>query len=284
MSVRNGIRAAAAVAACMAAAACGTAQAEQPHASKPAPPRVVDVVARDFNFEAPDQVAAGLTTFHLVNRGSTLHHMALIRLDAGKTVQDLFAAVQAGGPPPAWAHDMGGPNAVDPAGGEGNATMVLTPGDYVMLCFVDMPGGVPHVMKGMVHPLKVTEPAVPAASLPDADVVMRLNDYSFTLSRPITAGRHTVRMENGAAQSHEVEVVKFAPGKTTQDLMAWMQNPQGPPPASALGGVAGMAPGVTESFSMDFTPGHYALLCFIPDAKDGKPHFMHGMVQEFTVG
>jgi hypothetical protein len=35
---------------------------------------------------------------------------------------------------------------------------------------------------------------------------------------------------------------------------------------------------------MDFEPGRYALLCFVPDAGDGMPHFMHGMVQEFTVG
>ena len=33
----------------------------------------------------------------------------------------------------------------------------------------------------------------------------------------------------------------------------------------------------------DFQPGRYALLCFIPDAKDGKPHFVHGMAKEITV-
>jgi hypothetical protein len=34
---------------------------------------------------------------------------------------------------------------------------------------------------------------------------------------------------------------------------------------------------------MNFTPGHYALICFVPDAKDGKAHFMHGMTQDFDV-
>ena len=32
-----------------------------------------------------------------------------------------------------------------------------------------------------------------------------------------------------------------------------------------------------------FTPGDYTLLCFVPDAKDGKPHIAHGMVKNFTV-
>jgi len=32
-----------------------------------------------------------------------------------------------------------------------------------------------------------------------------------------------------------------------------------------------------------FTPGTYVLLCFIPDAKDGKPHSSHGMAKEIKV-
>jgi hypothetical protein len=34
----------------------------------------------------------------------------------------------------------------------------------------------------------------------------------------------------------------------------------------------------------DFTPGEYALICFLPDAKDGKPHFAHGMIQQIHIG
>jgi hypothetical protein len=30
-------------------------------------------------------------------------------------------------------------------------------------------------------------------------------------------------------------------------------------------------------------PGNYVLICFEPDAKDGMPHFVHGMLQAFTV-
>ena len=34
---------------------------------------------------------------------------------------------------------------------------------------------------------------------------------------------------------------------------------------------------------MTFEPGSYALICFVPDAKDGKPHAMHGMLKTLTV-
>jgi hypothetical protein len=284
MSTWNQVKAAGTVAACMVmAAACGRAQAETDRAPVAAPPRVVTVVARDFAFQAPDQIPAGLVTFQLQNRGTNLHHMVIIKLDEGKTLQDLFAALQSGGgAEPAWAHDMGGANAPDP-GTDANATMILQPGTYALVCFVDIPDHVPHVMKGMAHELHVTPAAVPAsAGSVGGDVAITLSDYAFGLSKPITAGTHTIRVENTAAQSHEVELIKLAPGKTVQDVLGWIDHPQGPPPANALGGIAPLSKGTVESFTADFTPGDYALICFLP-GPDGKPHFMHGMVQTFTV-
>ena len=58
---------------------------------------------------------------------------------------------------------------------------------------------------------------------------------------------------------------------------------QGPPPGEPLSGVAGLGVGKTATFPLTLTPGNYALICFIPDAKDGKPHFVHGMIQNFKV-
>jgi uncharacterized cupredoxin-like copper-binding protein len=54
-------------------------------------------------------------------------------------------------------------------------------------------------------------------------------------------------------------------------------------PGNALGGIAGLAPGNSAYFEVDLTPGNYALACFVPDSKDGKPHIAHGMVKEFKV-
>jgi uncharacterized cupredoxin-like copper-binding protein len=282
MSTWTKVRAASmTAAAAVLATACGRAEATPARAA--AEPRVVTVVARDFAFEAPDRVAAGLVTFRLQNRGQTLHHMQLVRLDGGKTLQDVYAALQAGGPPPTWMHEAGGPNAPDP-GSDANATVLLQPGTYAILCFVDIPDRVPHVMKGMAKQITVTPAVAPAAmTAPTGDVTLTLNDYSFALSQPLTAGTHTLRVVNGAAQPHEVELIRLAPGKTVDDLMAWMQSMQGPPPASAVGGIAGMEHGMVQSFTASFTPGTYVMICFVPDAGDGKPHFMHGMVHSFTV-
>jgi hypothetical protein len=51
-----------------------------------------------------------------------------------------------------------------------------------------------------------------------------------------------------------------------------------------LVGGASFVAGTTENIvELDLTPGDYALLCFVPDAKDKKPHLEHGMIQQITI-
>jgi uncharacterized cupredoxin-like copper-binding protein len=274
------------------AAACGgeSARQEAPAAEtapavKEAPaagPNLVEFKAHDYQFDAPDSVPAGPTTIRLVNEGKELHHVALVRLEEGKTLKDLMGAFAAGGPPPAWAVDAGGPSAAMP-GATIEASLDLEPGRYAALCFVPSADGKPHLMKGMVRELKVGDATGPARALPPAEIMMTLDDYSFTTDKPITAGRHTIRVVNNAAQSHEMVIVKLQPGKSAEDFARFAEKPAGPPPGAVLDGVAGMAKGGMNQVTVDFQPGEYAFICFIPDAKDGKPHVAHGMVKQFTV-
>lgn len=261
------------------------------HTSPPAVPsfvpepvakaRVVQVTGEDFKFDAPDVIHAGLTEFRFLNKGPTLHHMSILRLSGGKTVEDLRAALANPGPLPAWAKEMGGPNAPAP-GLESNATLKLEPGNYVLICFVDI-GGPPHFAKGMMRPLRVVAAKGPSAAKPKADLTVKLVDYTFRLTSPIRAGTRTIRVENAGKQTHEVELVQFAPNETAAGLLKWLEKMEGPPPGKPLGGIAGIEPGMSQSFRADFAPGNYALICFVPDAKDGKPHYAHGMIQQIAV-
>lgn len=286
------------LAALLGATAAGAA-AQNPHAAHGARPasarpaaaggRVVMVTARDYTFDAPDTVPAGLTTVRLVNRGPELHHVQLLRLDEGRTMADLFAALEAGGPPPRWAHDVGGPNAPVP-GGESEAAVQLAPGRYVIACFIPSPApdNRPHVAKGMareliVAPARGASAAAPAARRGGAGPVLTLSDYRFALSRPLAAGRQVVRVRNVAAQSHEVLFVQLAPGKSARDFAAWAERQDGPPPGRPVGGTTGIARGGWNDVALDLAPGDYALICFLPDVGDGKPHVAHGMVQQLRV-
>ena len=262
--------------------------------SRPAPqatgPSVVTITATDYAFGMPDTIPAGLTTFRLVNQGKELHHASLVRLGEGKSAADfqagLAAAMKSHAPPPSWMTFPGGPNAVT-LGDTGVATQMLEPGSYVFVCWIPSPDGVPHVMKGMMHPLLVTAGAAPApvAAEPATDVTIKLTDYDFQLSQPLTAGKHVVRVENTGAQAHEIVIAALAPGKTLRDFIAWEEGGEkGPLPTGEwLGGVTTLDAGGHAQFATTFAPGSYLLLCFWPDAKDGKPHIMHGMAKQITV-
>jgi hypothetical protein len=251
----------------------------------------VVVHSKDFAFDAPDSITAGWTTFHLVNDGPNLHHVQIVRLDSGKTAADFGAAMEASAKShtraPSWIVLYGGPNVPNPKG-EATAMLDIQPGNYILICFVDIPDHVPHFTKGMIHPLKVTAAAGAAAGEPTADVTVTLADYSFTAQGPLTAGKHTFKIVNKGPQPHEIEVIRLAPGKTMKDVNEFMDKmyagkADGPPPLDALGGIAADMPGMTQYFTADLTPGNYVLLCFVPDAKDAKAHMEHGMVKEFKV-
>ena len=269
-------RAAAAALLCVAVAACTTADAAPERA-----PNVVTVRAMDFAFELPDTIAGGLVTLRMVNDGPDLHHVYVVKLEDGHTATELLQSMGSHAPPPAWARELGGPNAVVP-GDTSDVTVDLPAGNYAFICVIPANDGVPHVMKGMFKPVVVTAPAAPAAP-PRHDATMLLDDYSFGLDRVISAGRRTVRVVNEAEQAHEVLFVQLAPGKTGHDVLAWLESPKGPPPGRPVGGTVGMEQGVVNYVTADFAPGEYALICLIPDAKDGRPHFMHGMMQHVTV-
>ncbi len=261
-------------------------------AKKPAPPIAqtgpshVIVTATDFAFTAPDSILAGLEMFHLANKGPSIHHLQVVQLDSGRTVADLMNAMRNPGPPPAWARFIGGPNAVAPVPTDTSvAWLTLTPGNYALICLVPDTAGVPHFAQGMVRPLTVTKNDSTPAPEPQADVVIHLKDYGFDIIGNLTAGAHTIRVVNDGPQPHEMLIAQLAPRKKAMDLATWVTagKMRGAPPAKPLGGATTLAPGASQVIAVTLTAGNYGLLCLVPDAKDGKPHAMHGMVKDLTV-
>ena len=250
---------------------------------------VVTIHAKELSFTAPSTIAAGQVTLRLVNDGQQLHHVQVLKLGEGKTMADLEAALKSNGPPPAWLTAVGGPNAAVP-GATIEATLTLEAGNYVIACFVPSPGEqTPHVMKGMIQPLTVTaakgvtQAGAEVEATPTPDIHLELKDYGFVLSKPVTAGKHTIHVMNDGPQEHEAVLVQLAPGKHIADVNGWVEGGmQGPPPGKPIAGMAGLAKGRTGIFTDDFTPGTYGLTCFVP-APDGKIHAAHGMTLEFEV-
>jgi hypothetical protein len=251
--------------------ACNSAKAPE-HAAAASDsvssPHAVTIIARNYAYQMPDTLASGLTTFHLLNKGTEPHHLMFYRLEDGKTMSDAFAELKTGGPLPPWMHPVGGPNAPAP-GSESWATVSLTPGHYMAFCHIPSRDHVLHLAKGMMKAVTVVPSAGTRAPLPPADLTVTLTDYAFTF--------------NQGTDTHELILSLLDPGKTPQDFVRWINNQNGPPPVTPYGGVTDIAPGDTILARIDFKPGHYSVTCRVRAATDSLTHDLHGMNMGFTI-
>lgn len=241
------------------------------------------VKAHDFSFELPDTIEAGLVRVTLEDHGEEPHHVQFARLNDGVTFEQFVAELQKG--PEGAAMTMitfpGGAAAVDP-GMNTSVIIDFPPGNYVLLCLVPSPDGVPHIAKGMVTPLTVLANAKQYEA-PAAQATVKLLDFSFALPSEIKAGKQLWQVVNEGTQPHEINLMKVAEGKTMDDIMAWMHEPTGAPPFSNVGGYNGIDPQKVGWMELDLTPGQYIAICHIPDPASGKPHDALGMVLPFIV-
>lgn len=270
---------------------------------------VVEVIAEDYAFQAPDAIPSGWTTFRMVNEGEETHFIFLTRITGGQTydeyVEDVGSPIaeimdaqrageidkaeageQMGAAIPAWywtdAVSMGGPGLVGP-GGTSQATVRLEPGTYVMECYMKTPDGELHWMEGMIRPLTVTEEPS-GASPPVADVHMTLTTEGFATHGELTSGLRTIEVEFAEQPEvgfgNDVHLVRLESGMTAAELVPWMdfmnvEGLQNPAPAPFLGGIQERPEGHTAYFTVQLEPGRYA---WISESAD-----VHEMAQEFTV-
>ena len=240
--------------------------------------------ANDYGFTGPDRLSAGPTVIQIHNVGNELHHLQLVKLGKDKTAEEFMAALK--NHPfafPGWVTFKGGPNAVIP-GDKAMAMQTLEPGQYLLLCLIPNEAGVPHAALGMRKALTVI-PGQPGAQHQrhKAEVTITEQDFAFVLSRELRPGLRTIEVVNKGTIPHEVVLVKLMPGKSIEDFAQFGEHPVGEPPGQPVGGIVGLDTGHTASFSANFEPGSYGLICFFPDPVTGAPHFAKGMMLQFAV-
>jgi hypothetical protein len=273
----------------VALAACGggksTSAAGYPPRA-PTPPRghTLAVEAMDDMFMGPAQVRAGLTTIELHNVGPAPHQVQLLRLKPGVATDQALAATKLPNPGAllSLVTASGGANAVA-AGASQNVTVDLSAGTYLEVCFVPDADGVPHLAKGMVSVLTVIGDDRPA-SPPGVVGTATLHNFRFDLPQPFR-GSGTLEVVNDGPQPHELAILALAPGKTIDDVTAFLAGPHpaGSAPFTDAGGVGALRPGQTAFVDLHLPPGRYAAVCQVPDPATGKPHLLLGMAASFTV-
>lgn len=114
----------------------------------------VQVTMLDYAFEMSQTSvpADSLVSFELINAGVYPHEFAVVQLPEGVTVEQVLED-------PSLEDQIqfiGGAFA-DPGETSHLGLQGLAPGTYTAVCFVDVPEGVPHVMRGMVMEFEVTD-------------------------------------------------------------------------------------------------------------------------------
>ena len=242
--------------------------------------------ATDNDYPETAETAAGLTEITIDNQGTELHQVALLQLTDGKSFDDFTAyaaTAKETDPLPNWAVPAGGP-AVAAPGQKASTFVPLESGTYAMVCNIPDAKGVPHVQKGMIKPLTVTDSEASSTDAPAADVEIKQLDFAFQVPAKVSAGEHVIAVSNAGKQPHEAVLVKLDEGATAADVAAaFAPGASGPPPALPLGGVVAIPAGASQSFPADLTAGRYGLLCFLGDPASAQPHVALGMMAEFDV-
>jgi hypothetical protein len=107
----------------------------------------VEVTLLDFAFDLSQSTvpADALVAFTLQNEGQYPHEFAVVQLPEGMTVEQVLADPALEEQVQFFGGAYAEPGEIAYFGLEG-----LEPGTYTAVCFVDIPEGIPHVMRGMI--------------------------------------------------------------------------------------------------------------------------------------
>ena len=182
---------------------------------------------------------------------------------------------------PQWFSDLvfrGGPGYVSP-GQTTEATLFVTPGNYVMECYVKTADGVFHWNLGMYADLRVTNEESNAEPPIGATLKLTTSDQGLEFAGNPTPGEHLVavhfQQETPTLVAHDVQLVRLEEDSDFEEIVNWLDfmQPTGlistaesPAPAIFLGGVHEMPMGNVAYFPVTLAPGEYAWISEQPIA------------------
>jgi hypothetical protein len=126
----------------------------------------------------------------------------------------------------------------------------------------------------------------PAAGAPKTSrAVVTAYDFGFRANKHSLPARGTITIRNTGKQIHRLLFVPVKAGTSRAQIGAYLRKtggrPDGPQPPFARSGpqvgTAMISPGRQIQFSYALPAGTYALLCFQPDTRTGKPQALEGM-------
>ncbi|PKV83771.1 hypothetical protein [Streptomyces sp. TLI_146] len=291
--LRNGARAAAAALAfATALGGAATATAQDEYGGRGRHP--VEVSIGTSGIHAPATAQAGLVAFHVRTDDKNGHFLQAFRPHRGVTVAkvlaDLAKAVDRTSPTNAArgisavrdeADALGGAQ-VTPAVSE-TFTTPIGAGPVVLLDFTAFLADPAHPvtrtlnLRGSRHGGSSED----LAAFPDSIVITRETSAGPRFDvNALRRAKDDILVHNASDELHEMALQPVKRGTTDAQIQAFFGgNGSGTPPFTGPSlGLGVISPGRTALLETHhLPPGTYALLCFVPDDRTGRPHVAEGM-------
>lgn len=272
----------------------------------------LEVITEAMDFQTADTIKSGWNTIVYKNQSSETHFVLMDLYPEGKSIKNaekeilppfekgmryinkrkIDSAMTAFGKLPAWFQKVkfiGGTGLISP-GHTAVSTFKLTPGTYIMECYVKMADGEFHTLHGMIKEVTVVDEATKNNPPTSNNRINISSTKGIQMNVEISPGNNVfeVKYEDQKVYEHflghDVNLVKYEDGANLDLLVSWMNwaTPTGlqtpsPDGFKFLGGTNNMLAGETGYFEVDLKPGNYVLISEVPEANK------KGLFKKFTV-
>lgn len=250
-----------------------TAQPEPTPTQEPVKPSHYEITLTAEGIDITDGILPGLVKITTVNKDIEWHSAIIRRLNDDVSLDDFSSAFQED---PRSTMPMtrflGGP---DISGGKKMPGYYnLDPGTYI-------------VVDNVVEPWRFETFQVAGELVrddpPDIEIVtVEMSEYTFEMSKNVSSGKEIWRFTNQGEYLHNLGIIQLEEDKNMEDVVAWLNEQQGPPPFEYIGMWNLLSPGETSWGEIELPPGKYIAVDLVPDFASGSGwNIEKGMWHEF---
>lgn len=262
---------------------------------------VVEVVTNTMDFQIPDTLKSGWTTFKYKNKSKETHFFIFEKMPEGITMEnyenelvppfkaafnhllndETEKAMQEFEKIPAWWNDVklgGGVGLISPKK-VAESTIYMRPGTYIMECYIRMPNGMPHAFYGMMKEILVTDEKNNNKEPFSNHQISISSEEGITFQDSLKAGEYQLAVtfkdqkQYETLLGHDINLVRLDTISRLDTLSNWINAanikafrtpiPEG---LTFLGGVEDLEEGETGYFKTRLNKGTYVLISEIPNA------------------
>ncbi len=262
---------------------------------------VVEVVTNTMDFQIPDTLKSGWTTFKYKNKSKETHFFIFEKMPEGITMEnyenelvppfkaafnhllndETEKAMQEFEKIPTWWNDVklgGGVGLISPKS-VAESTIYMRPGTYIMECYIRMPNGMPHAFYGMMKEILVTDEKNNYKEPFSNHQISISSEEGITFQDSLKAGEYQLAVtfkdqkQYETLLGHDINLVRLDTISRLDTLSNWIDAanikafrtpiPEG---LTFLGGVEDLEEGETGYFKTMLNKGTYVLISEIPNA------------------